>query len=132
MRYVLVPFDKDLSIDEQRVLLEQYVKSDGVQGSVVAGWTRPFLLEKSEIADDRQFILSMGDDSYYGPIEGQRGFEVYHLQQKRASRLLTLDERRREINNTLSQDAYDRIFEEYRQQLLDKAMVFRFDMPKTA
>ena len=129
VQYALVPFQEGTSLDKQRAELANYVAGGCKGDGVTVAWKRPFLLEEAEVAPEKHFILEIEEGGYNGPIEANNGFEIYHMKSKRPKRLLTLEERRRDIVSTLSQDSYSKLFDEYRQRLLDRGMVVKFNMP---
>jgi len=60
------------------------------------------------------------------PIEISDGFELFRLKEKTEERVLTLDERYREIADILRQPKYEELLQAYKDSLFDAASITYF------
>jgi len=86
-------------------------------------WTMPFTLGSSEIAASKSFIRDMEVDAYYGPIEVDNGYGIYHLVDKTDEHELTLEERYHDIVELLRAPRYEELLSEYRENLVKSTSV---------
>ncbi len=87
-------------------------------------WSEPFWVKKGDVAVEKQFIfnLKVGQSSLPNDRGGE-GFEIYRLVEKTEERIPTLDERYKEIADTLRKPIYQDLMDRYKQQLFDTSSV---------
>ena len=89
-------------------------------------WSEPFSIDQSDIAQEKQFIITMEPGDISLPIEISDGFELFRLVEKTEERVLTLDERYREIADILRQPKYEELLQAYKDSLFDTASITYF------
>jgi hypothetical protein len=89
-------------------------------------WSEPFWINKSEIANDKQFITTMEVSSIAIGGETAAGIELFKLINKKDEHLLSLEERYNEIADYLKRPKYDELFEQYKKDLFAGAAVVYF------
>jgi hypothetical protein len=89
-------------------------------------WGDPFWINKSEIANDKQFITLMDVEKVAVGSESAAGVELFKLINKKDEHLLSLEERYNEIADYLKRPKYDELFEEYKKDLFAGAAVVYF------
>jgi hypothetical protein len=119
LQRAFVPFKVYLTNDELRV--------DIINGYEPLRWETSFWIEHEQIAEDKQFIYTMGAGDISEPLITDEGFELFRLKDKRERRLLTLDERRMEIANILRRPQFETALNDYKKELLDNGAVLYFD-----
>ncbi|MDP3889333.1 MAG: hypothetical protein Q8Q25_02195 [bacterium] len=123
LEYAFISFDISKDIDVQLQEIEQLVVSSNIETDIT--WGDPFWVNKSDVAQDKQFIFDMQP----GQVElkkGQAGFEVYRLKNKEEEQVRSLDERRLEIMDILRRPRYFQLLEEYKKILLGTAFISYF------
>lgn len=116
-----VPQSKKISADAQQNVLTKYAQNGkGVSGIV---WSDPFIINHSDIAENKHFIYDMnpGQISLPHPING--GFEIFRLVEKTPEQVKSLDEVYRDIVDVLRRPKYEELMENYRNFLLKSAAV---------
>jgi len=89
-------------------------------------WSEPFSINQSDIAQERQFIITMKPGDISLPIEVSGGFELFRLKEKTEERLVSLDERYRDIVDVLRRPKYEELLQAYKDNLFDTASVTYF------
>ena len=124
IEYTEVPFDASIPKAVQKRRLARSIKDGSCKDTVE--WPGSFTIKSSEIADSRGFIRGMKKDSFYGPLELDTGFGIYHLVDKRDARERTLEERYQEIVEMLRMPRYEELLTDYRESLVKGSSVLRF------
>lgn len=91
-------------------------------------WSEPFSINQSDIAQERQFIITMKPGDISLPIEVSGGFELFRLKEKTEERLVSLDERYRDIVDILRRPKYEELLQTYKDNLFDTASVTYFHL----
>ncbi len=86
-------------------------------------WGEPFWVKKDDVADDKKFIFTLKVGHSALSRERNDGFEIYRLVEKKEERVATLDERYKEIADTLRKPMYEELMEKYKKQLFDTSSV---------
>jgi len=89
-------------------------------------WSEPFSIDQSDVAEEKQFIITMEPGDISLPIEISGEFELFRLKEKIKERILTLDERYREIVDILRQPKYKELLQAYKDSLFDTASITYF------
>jgi hypothetical protein len=89
-------------------------------------WGDAFWINKSEIAQDKQFLTTMEVGSIAMGSESAAGIELFKLINKKEEHLLSLEERYNEISDFLKRPKYDELFEQYKKDLFTSAAVVYF------
>lgn len=118
-----VPFSSTKRNDLLRKELEIFAETGNGMFSIE--WGDPFWIKKSDIAEQKRFIESM-DRNEIVIREEAHGFELLKLIDKREERLVPLEERYREIADTLRRPKYEELFNAYKTELLSSATVIYF------
>ena len=107
--------------------LEEYLKNADAEKNLM--FDEPFELKESEIAPDRQIILTKqaGDIVFTEPVEG--GFEVTRLLKKISAGAVPFDDCYHEIATKMRQERLKEVFDEYYNLLLSQATL-RFTHPE--
>lgn len=111
----LVPFNRSVSIENLQ------------QTSLSLEWSPEFWVQEDELAQEKRFITLLGVGQISEPYRTDDGFEFFRLVQKKERRLKPLEMRYTEIANILRKPRYDKLFDEYKNQLFDAASIIRFD-----
>lgn len=86
------------------------------QGNILE-WTKPFVIEASEIAEEKSYLRTMQIGTLSKAFEAQDGYEVYRLVAKKEMRQKTLDERYHTIVEILRRPRMRELQDEYRATL---------------
>lgn len=110
--YAFVPDDGS---SDQQERISKTLEDAGGQESF--DWTKPFVIQGSEIAEEKAYLRSMfiGEISQPAKVEG--GYELYHLIAKKEMRQKTLDERYHDIVEILRRPKMKELQDEYRAKL---------------
>lgn len=86
-------------------------------------WGDPFWINKSEIAEDKEFIMQLkkGETSEFQEAAG--GFEVYRLKEFEDERPKPLQARYKEISDALRRPRFEQLMQEYKKELFDNASI---------
>ncbi len=120
----LIKREDDQTLDEVRAEIEQLIQTGS--SSLQITWSEPFWVKVEEISQNRQFIKKMQPGEVAIAEESDEGIEIIKLMSKQEQKLLTLEERYREIADTLRQPKYEELFNNYRKELFDNASLIYF------
>lgn len=120
-----IPFSSTKSKEQQRKELVCFAAQTG-KGINGVQWSDHFTIQHSDIAAGKSFIFSMQVGNISQPEEIDGGFELFRLKEKNEERLLTLDERYRDIADILRRPRYEELVEEYKKKLFEGASVVEF------
>lgn len=123
LRYVQIPFYKMMTKAEQQKDLMTKIRAEGID---FLGLSEPFWVTHGEIAEEKDFIYALKPDKISAPRPAQDGFELYYLVEKEEERTIPLEERYRDIVNTLLQPKYTQLLAEYRKKLFENASIIYF------
>lgn len=76
-------------------------------------WSTPLWVNESDLADNKKFIIGMDVNSVSQPQRVANGFELYRLKAKKDRRLITLQERYRELVDRLRQPKFQEGYDAY-------------------
>jgi hypothetical protein len=111
----LVPFDANISRDEQREQIEAMLRAGKKLPNVE--WIDPFWIDIADIAQDKMFITQMQPGEVRLSQEMFEGFELFKLVNAHERRLKSFEDRYGEIADILRRPRYERLFAEFEQQL---------------
>lgn len=120
----MMPFDATLTHQEQRIILEAQL--EGRQETYVIQWSDPFWLAVADLAQDKKFVADLKPGVACIVGEGEDGFELFKLVEKKESRLLTLDERYSEIVEILKRPKFEELMGAFRKSITQSASVLTF------
>lgn len=80
-------------------------------------------ISQEDIAEDKQFILSLKKDEISKPIQIRGGFELFRLKEKKPAHVVPLDDRYREIVEILRRPKFEEMLADYKKELLDGASI---------
>ena len=123
LRYVQVPFYTIMSKAEQQKDLMQKIRDEGID---FLGLSDPFWVTHGEVAEEKEFIYALNPGKITPPHVTEDGFEFYYMVEKFEEHRVPLEERYRDIVNTLLQPKYTQLLAEYRTQLFDNASIIYF------
>lgn len=123
LRYVQIPFYSMMTKAEQQRDLMKKIKNEGID---FLGLSDPFWVTHGEVAEEKEFIYALKPGKITPPHVTEDGFEFYYLVEKVEECIVPLEERYREIANTLIQPKYAQLLAEYRTQLFDNASIIYF------
>ncbi len=121
LEVAIVPFfsfDRKKQEEQFQFLIEQ-VK----EGQLDVIWGAPFWLKKSDIADDKQIILTMQVGEVSLPQPGNAGFEFCRLKNKKPEKLIPLEKRFRTILDALREPKFKGMYDSYINDLLTNAAI---------
>lgn len=110
----LIPFDTNISRDEQREKIETMLQAGKKISNVE--WLDPFWIDIADIAQDKMFITQMKPGEMRLTQEFD-SFELLKLVNAHERRLKSFEERYGEIADILRRPRYERLFAEFEQQL---------------
>jgi parvulin-like peptidyl-prolyl isomerase len=99
---------------------------DTGSGSIDVSWTEPFWIKKSDIAQDKTFLMSMEVGTIALGKQSAAGIEVFKLKNKKEEHVRTLEERYNEIAEILKRPKYNELFEAYKKELFINAAIVYF------
>lgn len=94
-------------------------------------WGSPFWINETDLAEDKKFITSMALNAISKPQRVANGYEMYRLKDKKDRRLITLEERYREIVDYLREPKFKEVFDEYINGLYKAASIIFVDGQKS-
>jgi hypothetical protein len=112
--------------EKRRLELEQFAAT-GVDAGIDIEWSTSFWVNQSELAEDKLAIIApLNPGCVSNPVALEDGFEIYRLIEKKAERVVPLQERYQEISNILRKPRYEMLMEEYKKNLLDGSSIIYF------
>jgi len=120
LRYVQIPFYTMMTKAEQQKDLMQKIRDEGIN---FLGLSEPFWVTHGEVAEEKEFIYALKPGKITPPHLTCDGFEFYYMVEKVEGRTVPLEERYRDIVNTLMQPKYVQMLAEYRTKLFDDASI---------
>lgn len=120
--YTSVPFGKDKEVTRNQLI--DYIKTR--KSTPLIRWSSPFWIDQSDIAQDKQSIISLQKGEIAGPVEQNGYFELYRLEDMQPARLLTLDERYQEIVGILRRPLLESKMADYRDSLFNSVSIVYF------
>lgn len=109
----LVPFNGKDPLEQKKDIIA-HIKKEGVAH---IQWSESFWLKEDEIAEDKQFILSLKPGRISAPMQTPRGFELMKLCSKKEARPVSLEKRYREIVTHLREEKAQVMIEDYLKDL---------------
>jgi parvulin-like peptidyl-prolyl isomerase len=123
LRYVQIPFYTVMTKAEQQKDLIKKIRAEGID---FLGLSDPFWVTHGEVAEEKEFIYKLNSGKISAPHVTPDGFELYYMVEKVEERVVPLEERYRDIANTLLQPKYMQMLAEYRTQLFENASIIYF------
>lgn len=117
-----VPFRDDMKKREHKKALEHPEKSTKI-GSIA--WGSPFDVGYAELAEDKQFIKKMKIDEVFA-MEVSDGFDLYKLKNNIKPQLISFEEQRKSIIEKLRTEKFDKVFNQYNDDILKTAEVIYY------
>jgi len=124
LQRAVIPLSSTKTKEEQKRELAIFSKNKKGVHNII--WSELFSIDQSDIAQEKQFIITMEPGDISLPIEISDGFELFRLVEKTEERVLTLDERYREIADILRQPKYEELLQAYKDSLFDTASITYF------
>lgn len=90
-------------------------------------WGVPLWVNENDLAEDKKFITFMEIGAISKPQRVSNGYEIYRLKDKKGRRLLTLEERYREIVDYLREPKFKEVFDTYIDELYKTASLIFVD-----
>jgi hypothetical protein len=116
-----------------------FIRSNDITEQQVSNWTKiqktfepiewsdAYSLQDDEISQDRSFIKQLEPQEFSALEEVAGGFEVVRFISKRAAVLKTLDERHKSISEKLRAPMFEKLFSEFKKELLKEYEVIHMD-----
>lgn len=92
------------------------LKEKLTQGSVKAAWSEPFWIDKSDVAQEKEFIFNLKPKQVNVAVTPE-GYELFRLLEKKDERPVALEERREEIERILQPVRYRDLFSTFKKDL---------------
>lgn len=121
-----VPFSSLISKQKLKKQITAHLRGNDDEDFNIE-WSPEFWVQEDELAQEKQFITQLAVGQISDPVEVDNGFEVFKLVQAKERYLKPIEQRYTEIANILRKPRYDKLFDEYKQQLFDSASIVRFD-----
>jgi len=121
----LVYYSESKTKQAQQEELELFVTEN--KGLVKIEWQDPFWVNAGDLAESKRFITIMEQGSISMPQRTAEGFELIRLVEKKPERVLSMEDRYREISDVLRKPRYETLFNDYKQQLFDGASILYFN-----
>lgn len=110
--YAFIPDDGSLDLEER---INKMLESQDDHSNF--DWTKPFVVQGTDIAEEKAYLRSMLIDTVSKPAKVESGYELYRLVAKKDMRKKTLDERYHEIVEILRRPKMKELQDEYRAKL---------------
>jgi hypothetical protein len=94
--------------------------------SLDVSWAGPFWIKKSDVAQDKNFLITMDVGTIALGSQSAAGVELFRLKNKKEEHLRTLEERYNEIAEILKRPKYNELFDGYKKELLTNAAIVYF------
>ena len=112
--------------DHEAFMQELQKLVDTGQSKLEIEWNDPFWINKSELAQDKQFLTTLEVGSVAMGSESAAGIELFKLINKKEEHLMSLEERYNEIAEILKRPKYNEMFEAYKKDLFTNAAIVYF------
>ena len=119
-----IPFNKKIDIEKQKDDIEKRIKAKKKIKGIE--WSQPFWVQKGDIASDKQFLFEVDLNFLSGLQEVTDGFEIYKVLEQFSERLIPISDRYHEISDSLLEPRYNKLYEEFKRELLDASSIIRF------
>ena len=80
-------------------------------------------VSQEDIAEDKQFIVSLKKGEISKPIQIRGGFEIFRLKEKKPAHVVPLDDRYREIVEILRRPKFEEMLADYKKELLGASSI---------
>jgi hypothetical protein len=124
LQSAFVPFERGKNPDAQSAEIAQKIK-DGKTDSFV--WADPFWIKDGALAEHMSFIKDMNIADVAAPRQAAQGFQVFRLVERTASGLVPLENRYKEIENTLRNPQMEKKVGELKLTLRNSAAVVLYE-----
>ena len=114
------------AMDHEIFMQELKQLIDTGQSKLDIEWSDPFWINKSELAEDKQFLTTLEVGCIAMGTESASGIELFKLMNKKEEHLMSLEERYNEIAELLKRPKYNEMFESYKKDLFAHAAVVYF------
>jgi len=112
--------DHDRFMDKIRELVHKG------ESSLDVSWAEPFWIKKSDVAQNKEFLMTMDVGTIALGSQSAAGVELFRLKNKKEEHLRTLEERYNEIAEILKRPKYNELFEGYKKELFANAAIVYF------
>jgi len=121
LKRAVIPFDTSLTKEQQSAKIEEKVKV-----GITVSWSKEFWVNKADVAQEKFFIFDMKPGSISRPEATDQGFELFILVAAKSRRLVSFEDRYKEISDILREPRFEQLFEEYKKELFDVSAIVRF------
>ncbi len=125
LQRTVIPFAVTQNKEEQKKEIIAGTKN----GNEPAGleWSPAFWINRSDIADNKKFIVALKIHELSEPNELKEGFELFKKIDEKEERTRSLEERYRDIADILRRPKYEELFANYKKEMFDIASILYFD-----
>lgn len=113
-----IPYAED-KLEQQKRALE-YMAKTGKEVKNIQ-WDEPFTLEESEVARDKKYLFELSEGAISPAKDMGIGFEVFQIEQVWPRQQASLEDRYKDIADTLRKPIYDELLDTYKKSLMDTA-----------
>jgi len=122
VKHGFIAFDDAMESEEQeKEILKQIEENKEVAG---VQWSQPFWVNKADT--DKEFLFDAEPNSISVPEKVAGGFELYMIFEMKPERLVSLEERYREIAEILIKPRHEQLYEEFKTELFGNSSIIRF------
>jgi len=115
-----IPYVED-KLEQQKKALD-YMAKTGKEVKNIQ-WDSPFNLEESEVASDKAFLFELSEGDISQAQDMGIGFEVFRALEVWPRKEASLDERYKDIADTLRKPIYDELLDNYKKSLMESSSV---------
>jgi len=115
-----IPYVED-KLEKQKEALAYMAKTGKEVRNIQ--WGDAFELSESEVAADKAFLFELAQSAISPAQDSGIGFEVFRVIETTPRKEATLEERYKEIADTLRKPIYEELLEKYKKSLMDSASV---------
>jgi hypothetical protein len=118
--FIPAPADK---VEQVRQYIDEYKKTGK---KLKVHWRELPEVMEADLAEDKRFLTQLELGQITEPIAREGGFELYRLKSKKAEVVVPLQDRYREIAETLRKPKFEQNIMAYRKDLFDNASIVYF------
>lgn len=111
----------------KKALVNQAIESQEIL--TTTKWNKPFQLKSEDFAKEKEYIKELAQGSVVILNEDDDGITLLHLISKQPKKLISLEERRKEITGILSQERFEKVLKEYQDKLIADSHIKYIDSP---
>lgn len=118
---VFIPLHPKMSLDE----LHKQLTSLSPQDQANLHWSNPFTITKDSLAEEKKSIIDLEVGAISEPYEWENGYELFKMTSKQDRSPVPLQDRYREISETLRKARYETLMAELQEKLLSEASIIK-------